>query len=193
MKHKDLEEQRDDFAKWLDQWDKVSEQFAKDYADQLAAAPKKSSSFFTDIPLDVDPTQESDPSWNDIYARAVELDYSQENLITEIDQDSTGDSGEVKFGGRPPTKSNPIHYASAGNDQEGDDGHTRVTKNFSDGNELRELDDIRRRLEEMERKFHADDVLAKKTESIKKELNSLRERAKKLSQEINSEPLNDVT
>jgi hypothetical protein len=201
MKYRDMDQQKDDFEKWLNQWDKVSEQFSKEYAEELAKAPKNGDSFggsfFNSFASTEEPQQEieDDFNWRDIYARAVELDYSKEDLLNEMvpAQDSEANPGEVKFGGRPPTKSNPIHYASVGNDQEGDDGHTRVSKNFSDGDELRELDDIKRRLQAMEDKFMANDVLQKKTESIQKELDSLRERAKKLSQQINTEPMNDVT
>jgi phage shock protein A len=77
--------------------------------------------------------------------------------------------------------------------QEGEDGHVRVSNNFSDGKELLELDDVKRRVEKMERDFHASDILHKPNRAkLESQLNDLRDRVKKLSQKLVSDPQKDL-
>lgn len=75
---------------------------------------------------------------------------------------------------------NPIDYASAGTDQD-----PKVTNNFSDGKELRELDELKRKMEEVERKYHSAEVRGDKNKNkISKELEGIKKKVEELSQKI---------
>ncbi len=178
------------FEQWQKKWDLAAQEYAKEYTDSVSK-----SSWLTNTPSERDYQEkelDTDPSWNDIYYRSQEIS----GLLTEAD--IKGSKGETKpipsFGGFTPTKTNPTQQSTIGPDGEDPDGGIRVTPNWSDGEDLRELDDIKRRLEAMERKHHEAEV---KTEApandLKKQLESLRDRIKKLSEKINREPETDVT
>ncbi len=191
------ETDKDNFEKWQQAWDKAAVEFAKEAADQLAKAPPHPAmSYFTGTPTDTNFQDDStgeledDLSWGEIMARSANL----HGLLTDdVKYDDGPAKPQANFGAFTPTKTNPTQQASTGTDQERDDGEgIRVTKNWSDSEDLRELDEIKRRVEEMERKHHEQEVLSGKS-SLKKQLESLRDRVKKLSEKINREPEVDVT
>lgn len=186
-----LNEDKDDFNKWLAAWDKASEQIAKEFAEeQKNPKPQPELSFSSEDKDD------SDPSWHDIYMRAQQINTITDNseLLSEIDWDRGEKGGEVRWGGRPPTKSNPISYASVGQDQSPRPYKPlRVSDNWADGDDLRELDEIKRRVEQLERKHHTAEVKDKESDGLKKELEGLRTRIEELSEKINCEPEVDVT
>jgi len=177
------DEARENFEKWQAAWDKASVEFAKESAEQMAKAPQQPSvSFFTGMPNDnyKQPEFEGDPDWNAIWRANM-------GLLTDDTKYSDGETKpQAAFGAFTPTKTNPTTQSSTGSDQD-----LRVTKNWSDGPELRELDEIKRRLEELERKHHEDQVNGKA--GLKAQLESLRDRVHKLSEKINRNPEVDVT
>lgn len=196
------ESEQAQFEDWQKKWDAASEKMAKSFAEDLAkkgqkpAAQQPATSWLTNTPMDRDYKQsqeiEEEPSWRDIYYRSQNIG----GLFTEAQVKY--DKGETKptasFGGFTPTKTNPTTQSSVGPDGVGPDGHTRVTPNWSDGEDLRELDDIKRRLEMMERKHHKEEVMSEKPASgLKKQLESLRDRVQKLSEKINRSPEVDVS
>src|SRR6185369_7474280 len=199
----------EEFAKWQAQWDAAAAQFAKDTMSQLEATAKvKPTSFFNNAPRDTDyvdtvdtpglqqyqgmgqsnhnPSTEQEPSWQDIYRRSMDLS----NLI--VDWDNGEKKPEEHFGAFTPTKTNPTQQSSTGPDASpAPTEPIRVARNYSDGPELRELDELKRKIEEMERKHHEAEVAGKA--GMLKELSNLRERIEKLSEKINKEPTVDVT
>jgi len=194
--------ERNQFEDWQKKWDAASEQMSKDYANEMAKKGQKkaeqpSTSWLTNTPMEKDYKDnnqiDSDPMWRDIFYRSQQISGGliTEDQITE-DQVKYSD-GEKKpdasFGGFTPTKTNPTTQSSVG-----PDGGVRVTKNWSDSEDLRELDDIKRRVEQMERKHHEAEVQSEKSAGgLKKQLESLRDRIHKLSEKINREPEVDVT
>lgn len=184
----------EEFNKWQSQWDAASQQFAKDAINQLEVAGKsvektKPTSFFNNAPLDTDYKEkplESEPSWQDIYRRSMDLS----NLVVDWN------NGETKpianYGAFTPTKTNPTQQSSTGSDASpAPTEPVRVARNYSDGPELRELDELKRKVEEMERKHHKAEVDG--SAGMLKELQSLRDRIEKLSEKINNHPEVDVT
>lgn len=192
------DKERAQFDHWQKQWDVASAQFAKDFAEELAKTQPQQqppTSWLTNTPLDRDYQEkepEGDPSWHDIYARSQNID----GLLTEAD--ARGSKGEKKpepsFGGFTPTKTNPTQQSTIGPDGLDPDGGVRVTPNWSDSDDLRELDDIKRRIEAMERKCHAEEFKSEKPSGkLRQQLESLRDRVQKLSEKINRTPEVDVT
>lgn len=195
------DKERAQFANWQTQWDNASAQFAKDFAEEMAKTAQKqpeqqpSTSWLTNTPMDRDYEDkgiEGDLSWRDIYDRSQNID----GLLTESGVKYS--KGETKpspsFGGFTPTKTNPTQQSTIGPDGVAPEGGVRVTPNWSDGADLRELDDIKRRLESLERKHHDEEVRSEKPSGgLQKQLESLRDRVRKLSEKINREPTTDVT
>jgi hypothetical protein len=194
------ERDQENFDKWVAAWDKASEEWAKESSNAVAKAEPTAMSWLTGTPMDRDYNQDNetevDPDWHTIYYRAQNLhsptDDAGNDLITDgVQFDKGVEKAKANFGAFTPTKMNPTRQSTTGADQ-GDGNGVRVTDNWSDGEGLRELDDIKRRLEQMERKHHEEEV-NKGSSSLKKELESLRGRIAKLSEKINSEPEVDVT
>lgn len=189
----------DDFEKWVDLWAKAEEELAN---EKPVPKVEKKVSYFSGMPSDqdfVDP--ETNDGWNAIYKRAMEVDYNQDLITDAVNIAYAGNEGYGKQipTGTPPKPGkttytqNPINFTSVGNDQENDSGKTRVTDNWSDGDELRELDEIKKQVEAMERKFHDADVTKKSDKgTIHTQLENLRERVKKLSEKIQSNPQTDL-
>lgn len=202
----------ENFEKWIAQWAAAEKELAAEARKISEPEPPLRTSFYTGTPASQD-YEESDEGqsddWGAIWQRAMQMDgENQENLLTDSTDSSVnvayaGSEGygkqyiptvNEKGGGKKAYTNNPINFASAGNDAEGDDGHVRVTKNWSNGDDLLELADVKRRVEEMERKFHDSDVLKKKDRSkLESELNNLRDRVKKLSERLTSNPRDDLT
>jgi hypothetical protein len=199
----------DDLEKWLAKWDQAQIEIDAE-RPQVAPEPQPRTSYFNDLPAEndyEDQSSEAGQDWYDLYQRSVEIDYSKDdNLLTDgvsVQYAGTEGYGKETVATKPPTGTgnkvytqNPIHFASAGQDQGDDkDGRVRVTKNWSDGDEIRELDDVKRRVEALERKFHEADVLKKKAEKSKlqTELTNLRDRVRKLCEKLVPSAQEDLT
>jgi Mg2+ and Co2+ transporter CorA len=196
----------DNFEKWLAQWDAAQ----TDIANELKNRPPQEevpvrTSFFNDAPSDhdLDGMEDGpDQDWFNLYHRAMEIDYKDDLITDSVNVAYMGsegfgkhiEPGKTATGGKKVYTNNPIHFSSVGNDQEDETGRTRVTKNWNDGDELRELDEIKKSVEQLERKFHEADVLKKTSErsKIQTQLESLRERVKKLSEKLTSDPQQDL-
>jgi len=178
----------DEFEKWQELWDKAAKKMAEDAAEQQVKA-----SFFTNtVPYEDNGELEDKYGWNDVLNRSNDLNYNplHDNVLNEDGyRDLVKDKGVLKH-----LATNPYYLDTIGPDQEGKDGHVRVTNNWSDGEELKQVDELKRKIEEMERKAHESDVLKKSSRSrLKKELEGLRNRVKKLSEKMQSKPAEDVT
>ena len=202
---------RENFEKWCAQWDQAQKEIAAEQPQKQVEPEAPRGSYFTGTPAsvdyDFDPNSEEGAiadDWHSLYQRAMEVDYSDEGLLTDaVNVAYMGSEGYGKEmpkgtppspGGKKVYTNQPVHFASVGNDQQDDEDRTRVTQNWNDGDDLLELDDVKRRVEAMERKFHDADVLDKPDRSkIQNELKSLRERVKKLSEKVQSNPQDDLT
>lgn len=193
---------RNQFEDWQKKWDAASEKIAKEFAEDLAkkgqkpATQQPPTSWLTNTPMerDVQPQRaelEEEPTWRDIFYRSQNIG----GLINEVKYDKGETKPTASFGGFTPTKTNPTQQSTIGPDGLASDGNgVRVTPNWSDGEDLRELDDIKRRIETMERKHHKEEVMSEKPAvSLKKQLESLRDRVQKLSEKINRSPEVDVS
>jgi len=201
----------DDFEKWVSAWAAAEQEIAQErQTKEPEPEPPSRTSYFSGSPSDQDYHDSEDgqaDDWNNLYSRAMEIDFSQpDTLITDgVNVAYAGEEGYGKQtipplgksptpGGKKVYTNQPIHFASAGEDQEGDDGHVRVTNNWNQGKELEELSDIKTRLEAMERRAHSSDVLKKKDfGSLKTQLEGMRKRVKQLSEKLTSTPQNDLT
>jgi hypothetical protein len=84
---------------------------------------------------------------------------------------------------------NPIPFGTEGPDQK-----IRVTNNFNDGKELRELDLIKKTVEKLERDLHASQILGKSSSNaLEKKLKKMREMMDDFSQKIVSSAKDDLT
>lgn len=211
MLNKYMEDDRENFNKWVQQWEIAEKEIAQELANtkpQQRPDPPRTS-YFTGSPSEYDFVDDGQPTddWRSIYQRAVEVDFNKDDLITDgVNIAYMGSEGygqqnippvaqpSKSGGGKKVYTNNPIHFSSAGNDQEGDNGLVRVSNNWSDGEELRELDAIKRQVEAIERKFHEADVLDKKSERSKFEsqLKNLRNRITQLSEKLTSNPTSDL-
>lgn len=182
-----------EFEKWLSKWDDLEKTFAQERAQVAPPSPNRTT-YFNAVDAD-EQLNDADVDWRDMYHKAANIDY---NLLTDAVNIAYAGSegyGRESVPGNATTDekkkkvylNNPIHYASVGNDQD-----LRVSKNWSQGPELEELADVKKQVEEMERKFHDADVLEKSDKSkLQTELNNLRERMHKLSQKVTPDPQED--
>ncbi len=86
---------------------------------------------------------------------------------------------------------NPIEPWTAGKDQK--DTDTIVTPNFTDGDALRELSNLRIRVEMIERDLHSAHVVGTKKEEnkLQKEVDSIRLKIEELSEKLAPRPFED--
>ncbi len=86
---------------------------------------------------------------------------------------------------------NPIEPWTAGKDQK--DTDTIVTPNFNDGDALRELSELRIRVEAVERELHTAHVVGtqKEENKLQKEVDSIRSKIEELSGKLAPKPFED--
>lgn len=187
---------QEDFETWQKQWDIASEQFAKEFAGKMHTKPEQpQASWFTGAPSDQNYQEkdfEADPDWVNIYNGS----YDHEGVINEsqVKYDKGEKKPTIAFGGFTPTKTNPTQQSSIGSDAVDEDGNLRVTSNWTDSPDLKELEDIKVQIEKLERKHHSDEVTTEKPSSkLESEIKSLRSRIRSLSEKINRSPEVDVT
>lgn len=178
-----------DIKKWRDAWERTSHIF-----EGTPSPIQKSQSL--DATKDLNPPKvlaedkgetKGDKSHREFYELAQQIDkiFKPQGLkegITKPEQ--VADNLDRKF------EVNPIHFASKGNDQE-----LRVTPNFTDGDIIRELNDIKIKLEALEREVHSafindQDAQEKK---LQKQLDNLRNKFEELSDKLTPHPIEDVT
>jgi predicted RNase H-like nuclease (RuvC/YqgF family) len=183
---------KSEFETWMQKWDAAAADFAKESADALAASKKREReqpqpSYFVNSPLDYQNQElEAEPSWIDIFNRSQT--FGDGDLINDAVQYSRGqEKPKQNFGAYTPTHTNPTQQSTLGPDQEDErTGLTRVSQNWGGGGEdLDELDRIKRAVEQLERKHHQAEVRGEQSRAFREELRGLRDRVKSLSQKIN--------
>lgn len=140
---------------------------------------------------DDDDDEDGEDDWYTVYQKAVQTEQrvlnEEEGFAQLVSGNSRITKGPIKY------QTNPVHFASVGPDQEGEDGHVRVSDNFTAGPELEALDDVKKHIEALERKLHYVESLKRSHRNkISKELDSLRKRLHDLSDRVQSCPATDV-
>jgi hypothetical protein len=143
------------FEKWTAQWDKAVEDglFPK---TEKQKSSKPGVSFFGQINTDeteLDPEEDKVSYWNDIanYAEADSYELLNENKTKKIAKSS-----------------NPVDYQNLGKDSK-----NTPTENWTDGESLIKLNELKKKLYDLEVKFlskHAMGVSESELETIKKEI-----------------------
>lgn len=166
-------DKKDQFDLWVAQWAKAEKEIAAEEKALMNQRPepiKPKASYFTGLPASADyyDNELPDEDWGAISDR-----------VEVLSEELAPNGFNKKF---PP---NPTAVSSAGSDQEDEEGHTPVTDNWSDGEDLRMIDELKRNIEKMERKVHESDVLKKKDgPKLVKELKELKKRVTQLSEKI---------
>lgn len=176
----------DDIKKFSDIWDKVSDSFETE-------DPAISNAHSNVKPAGSQPIQpnhqqnqeilnenKKDLHWQEIYDLSQSIDSVFKKNLHETDVSAQNDLYALR--------SNPITTASKGKDQK-----SRVTPNFSDGDELRELNRIKIEMEALERKIHAAEIEEGNSEKLKKEFESLANRMETLSNSLVPNQEEDMT
>jgi hypothetical protein len=161
-----------DLDRYKDQWEKALEDGFLDNSPHLP--PKKLPDFFGQWDGEDEPTtiNECDVKyWQQVYA----LSSHQGQAPLPIQEEVTKDEIKKKTV-KMATASNPILPSSVGKDQE-----MKVTANWSDGKELRELSDLKMRLEKLESQMNAKEGLGQKTDSMQAKIDSLKQQIDELS------------
>lgn len=187
-------DQHSQFNNWMNLWDKAQEK----WADETPQKPVKHTNFFglqnNPVPEEASVTPEEGAYWRSVYDRAEEI--KEPVLFTEEETEGwrkllTPPGKDVTF------FHHPQHVSSVGMDQ-GKSPYepTRVAPNFTDGKELRELNDLKVKLEKLESTLLSKEIKAGKAnvpaKDYKVELDKLRSKIDDLSDRLTPEPAQDV-
>jgi hypothetical protein len=143
---------------------KAAEARSKPKARKPASSKKKKVERDRRKPRDGDET----PDWDE------EKDGFGKDLAKKL--------GDVDF------TANPVHFASVGNDSD-----LRVTPNFTDGDELRQLARLKSLLYDLESELLGTDIRGGNTEPIRIKMIKVRRQCESLSQRLIPDPRKDVS
>lgn len=109
--------------------------------------------------------------------------------VPELDEEKDGFGKDLakKLGDAEFTP-NPVHFASIGADSD-----LRVTPNFTDGSELRQLAKLKSLLYDLETELLGTDVRGDDPEPIRVKMLAVRRQCESLSQRLIPDPRNDVS
>lgn len=178
---------REEIGDYLDLWRKAQKQFSEE-ENAVEKTQKIEDSNFENDPQD---------NCRNLYYLSLGIDYDQlfseakakEDPIPDWDEEKDGFGKDLakKLGDTKFTP-NPVHFASFGADSD-----LRVTPNFTDGKDLRELAKMKELLYDLESELMGADVRGEKTNHIRKKLNSVKKQCDKLSQKLIPDPKKDVS
>lgn len=150
-----MDKYREDLEKWQKLWDKMSVKVSKE-----PAVISNVHSHLNDISSNEVINEESEElHWKDIYKMSQNID----KVFKQVNESAY------------ELHDNPIKTSSKGKDQE-----LRVTPNFSDGSELRELNGLKMEVESLERMLHKFEVTGEGSD-VKNKLDTIRQRIEDLS------------
>lgn len=161
----------DDLRGFMDLWDKAEPEMNKNMPKQQ-------------------PLMDFDTMFEPVSDKVNFNDLSPRELAHNIDQVFNENRRNIADSARKSANSpNPTQLTTLDADQE-----LRVTPNFGDGYFLRELGDLRIKIEGLERKYHAACIREDKKEenSVKKEIETIRSKIEELSDSLTTKPLEDV-
>lgn len=202
---------KDDFDKWLNMWDSSQEMFAKE--SPINPTPQYApEDFFGNYNANpellqegVRPVKEPDAAyWKKIYEASQYLTSpvskvekaKEAGTIKKEDQEKLKTKKKIsnkdEYGERAKilgNTSNPVEYPSYGKDQ----GDRKVTPNWTDGQELIELHNLKISLHELQSKFNtamanSDDA---KMKSVQSKIDELSEKIDELSNSLSPDFISD--
>lgn len=179
--------EKEQFEDWVKQWEVAQSKFSSDKVE----VKEKQTYFGLNVPAleEEDLKKEESLHWRDVFYKALKINPEVFNEEEEgFRKDLTGPGKDVKF------QHNPIHHASVGMDQSPSPyDATRVTPNFTDGDELRKLHELKIKLEKLESALQTADVRQERKGDYKDELDKLRKQIDGLSDKLLPEPARDIT
>lgn len=166
---------------WQSIWDTVSEKMREEPARPLK--PEAPETFESEMLAEHRRAKNETLHWIDTYRLAQDVD----RIFGKFNENKEEFGKTAEAMAKSP---NPIHPTSVGADQD-----LRVTPNFSDGPILRQLSDLKIKIESLERDVH--NSFVKKSESeenkLQKEVDSIRNKIIELSNQLARSPFDDVS
>lgn len=212
---------REEIDQYLAMWDQARKEFQEEAPKVRKDDTGVFYGFMHNLDASVEeggPGEEEAEHWNDVYYRALEMS-GEEQLVTEaeekpkpkkkkdapkkkakkkeedVDDAPEVDEDEDGFGKdlTPPGKGvkfnvNPTHFASKGQDSK-----MRVTPNWTDGDELRELAKLKALMYDLESEMLGTDIRGGDPEPIRIRLVRLQKQCESLSQKLIPDPKTDVS
>lgn len=198
---------RRDIDEYLAMWDEAQKTFPTE------EKPKPKLSSFFGMQNDVSEEEMSDEDgehWRDVFYRSLEIGGDME-LVNEVKEgkkkaekkpkkkkeeetpkvdDEEGLGSELADGPGKDVKFkvNPVTFNSVG-----DDSKLRVTPNWTDGDELRQLAKMKALLYNLESELLGTDVRGGDTEPIRVKLIAIQKQCESLSQKLIPDPKTDVS
>jgi hypothetical protein len=174
-----------DLDKYTDQWEKALKDGFMDDSPHLPPpeAPGHSDFFGQWDGGEDTPLNECDAKY---WAQVYELSKGNgpgtaPDPLTAIKEERAATKAELKFvTDKVGNAANPIYPYSAGKDQD-----MQPTANWTDGKELRELAELKKKLEKLESQMNAEEGNGKSGASIQKQIDSMRQKLDDLSDSLN--------
>lgn len=121
--------------------------------------------------------------------KTVDKRKPQEDDAPDWDEDKDGFGKDLaKKLGDAEFSPNPVHFSSIG-----DDNALRVTPNFTDGDDLRQLARLKSLLYDLESELLGTDIRGGKTEPVRAKMIAVRRQCEALSQRLIPDPRKDVS
>lgn len=209
---------REEIEQYLELWDKARKDFAIEDKPQKTASFFGMYNHEEDI-QNQEPDSNEAEHWRDVYFRALELSANEEIIsenegkptkkkkkkkkkkddvskskdgdeIPSTNDDEDGFGSELSDGPGKDVKftPNPIHFASKGVDNK-----LRVTPNWTDGDELRELARLKSLMYDLESEYLGADTRGEDAEPIRVRLVKIQKQCEAMSQNLTPDPKKDVS
>ncbi len=173
-----------DLDKYTDQWEKaLKDGFMDDSPHLPPPSPIGQSDFFGQWDGGDDTAlNECDAKyWAQVYQLSKHAGPGQcPDPLTPMKEERVAAKNDIKrMTDKIANAANPIYPYSVGKDQD-----TKPTSNWTDGSELRELAELKRKLEKLESKMNAEEGNGKSGATIEKQINAMREKLDELSDSL---------
>jgi hypothetical protein len=181
------EEHCDDFNKWCQLWEKELATNNKTLSKDVPTAEDNNCYFGLKKSTEKDDIPSEDVAdWQKTY----DVCFDQDKVLTEEKNFKLSKA----LGDEDQFTHNPVHFASHGMDQSPSPYEpTRVTPNFTDGKELRDLVELKIKLSKLENSLLSADIKeGGKKESYFDQLKDLRKKIDELSDKLTPSPTEDV-
>jgi hypothetical protein len=214
-----MDNTRQEIDDYLALWDQAQKEFP---VEKKPSAPA-GSFFGMQSDMSEEEMEDSEGDhWRDVFYRSLEIDSDGEQLVTEAeekpkkkkkpakkksvskkdarkpeedeapdlepDEDGFGKDLASGFGKNVKFNVNPITPSSVG-----DDAKLRVTPNWTDGDELRQLAKLKALMYDLESELLGTDIRGGKSEPIRVKLLGIQKQCEALSQRLIPDPKTDVS
>lgn len=170
-----------DLDKYTAQWEKALEKGIFDDAPQ-PVQPNRELDFFGQMGGEDVPLNECDAKyWDRVYKLSRNTGPGQvPDPLTPL-KEETDKTAVKRATDKIANSANPIEPWTVGKDQD-----WKPTANWTDGKELRELADLKKKLEQLESKMNAQESEGKSGESIQKQIDAMRQKLDDLSDSLSN-------